>query len=61
MLLVQEVKDSSRSVKIWWICNRKFDKRKILLNTGFVELPEICVNYAKLDGYHHSGFLRDSS
>ena len=39
MLFVQVMKDSSRSVKIWWICNRKFDKRKILWNTGFVERP----------------------
>ena len=49
---------SGRQRKIWITalkfdeyCNRKFDKRRILISTGFVERP----------GYYHSGFLRDSS
>ena len=60
---------SCRQRKIWIaalkfdeLCNRKFDKRRILFNTGFIERPRYAFFYSvELDGYHHSGFLRDSS
>ena len=35
--LVRTDKDLNRSVKFDKFCNRKFDKRRILFSTGFVE------------------------